>query len=281
MDVTIRIRAQKSDVDENALCVPALTERWSQKLIFNSCHLKEMSKAKIRWVKEHKYLINVSWSKKMVCAAVSQNPMLHRNFPTFECHWLSGRTAIVGLLIVVLRHGHVGGCNPDHLISRKAVQHWNLSERIESEARSRMCENLVVSGALMGQCKNNAGLYMIIPGPRARRNVLPRPMNFSQYVLDFWLHKCCQFVGCYHPNFRLHHVWTIRNVWPNTVQLHFRPSWPCAEAKAAGHCCQWHRRHPARIHAPPARHLDTNRFPSLSDKNPPAICSLWGSSGGF
>ena len=77
-----------------------------------------MSKAKIRWVKEHKYLINVSWSKKMVCAAVSQNPMLHRNFPTFECHWLSGRTAILGLLIVVLRHGHVGGCNPDHLIEK-------------------------------------------------------------------------------------------------------------------------------------------------------------------
>ena len=55
------------------------------------------------------------------------------------------------------------------------------------------------------------------------------------------------------------------------MRLHFRPSWPCAEAKAAGHCCQWHRRHPVRIHAPPARHLDTKRCPSLSDKNPLAI----------
>ena len=116
---------------ENALCLHALTERWSHKLIFNSFHLPEMHSQRQKKGKK-KNTNHVSWSKTWVGAAVSQNPMLYRNFPTFECHWLCGITAILGLLIVVLRHGHVGGCNPDHLISRKAVQYWNLSKRIES-----------------------------------------------------------------------------------------------------------------------------------------------------
>lgn len=132
---------------ENALCLHALTERWSHKLIFNSFHLPEMhSQRQKNGIRKR---IQIMWvGPKWVGAAVSQNPMLYRNFPTFECHWLSGITAILGLLIVVLRHGHVGGCNPDHLISRKAVQYWNLSKRIESWAKSRMCEHLVLFGTL-------------------------------------------------------------------------------------------------------------------------------------
>ena len=145
-----------------------------------------------------------------------------------------------------------------------------------------MCEHLVLFGTLnLGSVKTMLEMVCIWSFPAHRvgetyQGFLPRPMNFSQYVLDFWLQKCCQFVVCRmwwcdHPILGLHHVWAIRNVLPDTVRLHFRPSWPCAEAKAAGHYCQWHRRHPARIHAPPARHLDTKRCPSLSGKNPPAI----------